>query len=122
MVESVVIITDQSPTGKNSAAEAIRIGSGFVALGEIINCQIVLTGDAVYLLNKSAKPTVVGMDPVDEAIEMADLSDLELYVLDKSLKDAGLTVEDLIEYENLKVINIDELIDLIEQADTCFRF
>ena len=122
MVESVVIIVDQSPTGKNSAAEAIRIGSGFVALGEIINCQIVLTGDAVYLLNKSAKPTVVGMDPVDEAIEMADLSDLELYVLDKSLKDAGLTVEDLIEYENLKVINIDELIDLIEQADTCFRF
>ena len=122
MVESVVIIVDQSPTGKNSAAEAIRIGSGFVALGEIINCQIVLTGDAVYLLNKSAKPTVVGMDPVDEAIEMADLSDLELYVLDKSLKDASLTVEDLIEYENLKVINIDELIDLIEQADTCFRF
>ena len=122
MVESVVIITDQSPTGKNSAAEAIRIGSGFVALGEIINCQIVLTGDAVYLLNKNATPTVVGMDPLDEAIEMADLSDLELYVLDKSLKDAGLTAEDLIEYENLKVISIDELIDLIEQADTCFRF
>jgi len=122
MVESVVIIADQSPTGKNSAAEAIRIGSGFVALGEFINCQIVLTGDAVYLLNKNATPTVVGMDPVDETIEMADLSDLELYVLDKSLKDAGLTVEDLIEYENLKVINIDELIDLIEHADTCFRF
>jgi len=122
MVESVVIITDQSPTGKNSAAEAIRIGSGFVALGEFINCQIVLTGDAVYLLNKNAKPTIVGMDPVDETIEMADLSDLELYVLDKSLKDAGLNVEDLIEYENLKVIDIDELINLIEQADTCFRF
>lgn len=122
MVESVVIITDQSPTGKNSAAEAIRIGSGFVALGEIINCQIVLTGDAVYLLNKNATPTVVGMDPVDETIEMADLSDLELYVLDKSLKDAGLTVEDLIEYENLNVISIDELIDLIENSDTCFRF
>ncbi len=122
MVESVVIITDQSPTGKNSAVEAIRIGSGFVALGEIINCLIVLTGDAVYLLNKNAKPKVVGMDPIDEAIEMADLSDLELYVLDKSLKDAGLTVEDLIEYENLKIISIDELINLIEQADTCFRF
>ena len=122
MVESVVIIADQSPTGKNSAAEAIRIGSGFVALGEFINCQIVLTGDAIYLLNKNATPTVVGMDPVDEFIEMADLSDLELYVLDKSLKDAGLAIEDLIEYENLKVINIDELIDLIEQADTCFRF
>ena len=122
MVESVVIIADQSPPGKNSAAEAIRIGSGFVALGEFINCQIILTGDSVYLLNKNATPVVVGMDPVDEFIEIADLSDLEIYVLDKSLKDAGLTVEDLIEYENLKIISIDELIDLIEQADTCFRF
>ena len=122
MVESVVIIADQSPPGKNSAAEAIRIGSGFVALGESIDCQIVLTGDAVYLLNRHATPTIVGMDPVDEFLEIADLSDLEIYVLDKSLKDAGLTVEDLIEYENLKIISIDELIDLIEQADTCFRF
>ena len=122
MVESVVIIADQSAIGKNSAAEAIRIGSGFIALRESINCQIVLTGDAVYLLNKNAKPTIVGMDPIDEFIEIADLSDLELYVLDKSLEEAGLTFEDLIEYENLKVISIDEVIDLIEQADTCFRF
>ncbi|MHA1527031.1 MAG: hypothetical protein ACTSQD_08360 [Promethearchaeota archaeon] len=102
MVESVVVITDQSPVGKNSAAEAIRIGSGFVALGEIIDCQIV--------------------DSLSETIEIADLSDLELCVLDSALEDAGLTNEDLIEYENLKIINIDELSDLIEKADVSFRF
>ena len=48
MVESVVIISDQAPIGKNSVVEAIRIGSGFTALGEIIDCKIVFTGDAVY--------------------------------------------------------------------------
>ena len=122
MVESVVIITDQSPVGKNSAAEAIRIGSGFVALGEIIDCQIVFTGDAVFLLNKHADPEAVGLDSLSETIEIADLSDLELYVLDKALEDSGLTTEDLIEYENLKIINIDELSDLIEKADVSFRF
>ena len=122
MVESVVIITDQSPVGKNSAAEAIRIGSGFVALGEYISCQVVFNGDAIYLLNKNAKPNAVGMDPMDEVIEMADLSDLELYVMNSALKEAGMTEEDLIEYENLKIINLADLSDLIEQADVCFRF
>lgn len=122
MVESVVIITDQSPVGKNSAAEAIRIGSGFVALGEYINCQVVFTGDAVYLLNKNAVPNAVGMDTNDEVIEIADLSDLELYIIDTDLKNTGMTKEDLIEYESLKIISIEELSDLIDQADTCFRF
>ncbi|MHA1234846.1 MAG: DsrE family protein [Promethearchaeota archaeon] len=122
MVESVVIITDQSPMGKNSALEAIRIGSGFVALGEYINCQIVFTGDSVYLLNKNAKPEAIGMDPLDEVMEIADLSDLELYIVDQALQDAGMSADDLVEYENLKIITIDEVVDLIENADTSFRF
>jgi sulfur relay (sulfurtransferase) DsrF/TusC family protein len=122
MIESVVIITDQSPVGKNSAAEAIRIGSGFVALGEFISCQVVFTGDAVFLLNKNANPTAIGMDSMDEVIEMADLSDLQLYIIDSALKEAGMTEEDLIDYENLKIINIEQLAELINQATTCFRF
>ena len=122
MVESVVIIADHSPIGKNSALEAVRIGSGFVALGEYINCQIVFTGDAVYLLSKNAKPEAVGMDTFDEVMEIADLSDLELYVVDQALKDAGMTTDDLVEYEGLKIVTIDEVVDLIENADTSFRF
>ncbi|MFW9970569.1 MAG: DsrE family protein [Candidatus Odinarchaeota archaeon] len=122
MVESVLIISDQSPIGKNSAAETIRIGSGFVALGEFVDCKIVFMGDAVYILNKNAAPEAVGFDNLDEVLEMADLSDLKIYVIDSALFDAGLTEEDLIEYENLKIIKLDELVDLIEQAHTCFRF
>jgi sulfur relay (sulfurtransferase) DsrF/TusC family protein len=122
MIESVVIIADHSPIGKNSALEAVRIGSGFVALGEYINCQIVFTGDSVYLLNKNARPEAVGMDTFDEVMEIADLSDLELYIVDQALKDAGMSADDLVEYENLKIISIDEVVDLIESADTSFRF
>jgi sulfur relay (sulfurtransferase) DsrF/TusC family protein len=122
MVESVVIITEQSSIGKNSAVEAIRIGSGFVALGEIIDCKVVFTGDAVDFLNKNADPTIVGLDSISEPFEIADLSDLELFVIDSSLEDAGLTADDLIEYENLKVINYEQLADLIEEANVCFKF
>ena len=122
MVDSVVVVTDKSPVGKNSAAEAIRIGSGFVALGEIIDCKVVFMGDAVYLLNKNSSPDAVGMDTLDEVLEMADLSDLELYVVDSDLKDAGIEADDLIEYENLKIVGLEEVVNLMEQAGACFRF
>jgi len=122
MVESVVVISDQSPIGRNSAVEAIRIGSGFSALGEFIDCKIVFTGDAVYLFNKNCEPEAVGMDSLAEVLEMADLSDLEVYLIESALTEAGLTNDDLIEYENLKIIDFDDLTDLIAKADTCFRF
>ncbi|MFW9820374.1 MAG: DsrE family protein [Candidatus Thorarchaeota archaeon] len=122
MVESVVIISDQPPIGKNSVVEAIRIGSGFTALGEIIDCKIVFTGDAVYLFNKNCDPEAVGMDSLAEVLEIADLSDLEVYIIESALKDAGLSRDDLIEYDNLKIIGYDELTDLIANVDTCFRY
>ncbi len=122
MVESVVIISDQSPIGRNSAVEAIRIGSGFTALGEFIDCKIVFMGDAVYLFNKNCNPEAVGMDPLAEVLEMADLSDLEVYIIESALTDAGFTKADMIDYENLKIIGYDELTDLIANADTCFRY
>ncbi|NVM35783.1 MAG: DsrE family protein [Candidatus Lokiarchaeota archaeon] len=122
MIKSVVIISDQSPIGRNSAIEAIRIGSGFTALGEYIDCKVVFTGDAVYLFNKYCNPEAVGMDSLTEVLEMADLSDLEVYIIESALTEAGLTKDDLIEYENLKIINYDDLTELIADADTSFRF
>lgn len=122
MVESVVVISDQSPIGRNSASEAIRIGSGFTALGEFIDCKIVFMGDAVYLFNKKCDPEAVGMDPLAEVLEMADLSDLEVFIIESALIDAGLTKDDMIDYENLKIIGYDELTDLIANADVCFRY
>ena len=122
MIDSVAIICENSPIGKNSVIEAIRLGSGFMGLGEEIDCKIILTGDSVYLLSKHANPTAVGMDSYDEPLEMADLSDLELIIIDTALDEAGLTVEDLVDYENLKIISKSELSKIIEEASTCFRF
>ncbi|MEJ2250614.1 MAG: DsrE family protein [Candidatus Lokiarchaeota archaeon] len=121
MVNSILILCDTSPVGKNSAVEAIRLGSGFVALGEEIPCEIVFMGDAVYLFNKNADPTAVNMDPNDETIEMADLSDLSVNILEEDLKAAGLTEEDLIDYENLRIISKEELIEKMNNTETCFR-
>jgi sulfur relay (sulfurtransferase) DsrF/TusC family protein len=122
MVKSVIIISEQSPVGKNSAREALRLAAGFLGLGEEINCKVVLMGDAVYLMNKYAEPQRVGIDSLEEPLEMADLSDLEIYLVKEALEEAGLTEKHLVDYENLKIIDLEILANLIEEADTSFRF
>ncbi|MHA1791968.1 MAG: DsrE family protein [Promethearchaeota archaeon] len=121
MVESVVIICDSSPVGKNSAAEAIRQGAGFVALGEMLDCKVIFMKDAVLMLNKNADFTSVGMDPVDGIIEMAELSDLEIYVINDDLKAMGMTEDDLIEYELLKIISLEQAAKFMLESDATFR-
>ena len=122
MVKSIIILSEQSPIGKNSARETLRLAAGFLGLGEEINCKVVLMGDAVYLMNKYAEPQKVGIDSFEEPLEMAELSDLEIYIVKEALEEAGLTEEDLVDYENLKIIDFEILTKLIEEADTSFRF
>ena len=62
------------------------------------------------------------MDSFEEPLEMADLSELGIFVHDESLKKADLVVEDLIDYENLKIIDIQEIAEIIEKSDVSFRF
>jgi sulfur relay (sulfurtransferase) DsrF/TusC family protein len=121
MVKSVVIITDNSPIGKNSPFESIRLGAGFMGLGEDVNCKIVFQRDAVLSLRKNLDPTKLGMDSFAEHLEMAELSDLELFVVEDYLKIHGITADDLVEYEFLKVIPLSEVTELMLQADTTFR-
>ena len=78
MVDSLVILCDSAPVGKNSAIEAIRMGSGLVALGETVQTTVVFDGDAVLMLAKNADPAAVNQDTYDAVMEMADLSDLEI--------------------------------------------
>jgi len=122
MVKSVIIVTDSSPIGKNSSVEAIRLGSGFMGLGEEIECKIVFRGDAVLTLSKDIDPSKIGMDSLSEHLEMAELSDLELCVVEEDLNSRGLTRTDLVEHEFLKVVTQANVSEMIQTAETTFRF
>lgn len=121
MVNSIIILSDRSPVGSNSAVEAIRMGAGLVALGDAVPTTVVLSGDAVLLLAKDADPTAVKQDTVDSAMEMADLSDLEICVVKEALADAGLQQDDLRSYAKLKVVSQAELSSMVAEAATTFR-
>jgi sulfur relay (sulfurtransferase) DsrF/TusC family protein len=121
MVESLVILCDSAPVGKNSAIEAIRMGSGLVALGDTVQTTVVLDGDAVLMLAKNADPTAVNQDTYDAVMEMADLSDLEMRVVQEALDDAGLGKDDLRSYAKLQAITRAELATMLSSAGAAFR-
>ncbi|HME51314.1 MAG TPA: DsrE family protein [Candidatus Lokiarchaeia archaeon] len=121
MVDSLVILCDSAPVGKNSAIEAIRMGSGLVALGETVQTTVVFDGDAVLMLAKNADPAAVGQDTYDTVMEMADLSDLEIRVVQEALDEAGLGQEDLRSYGKLQTISRAELAAILSSAGAAFR-
>jgi len=122
MVKSVVILCEDSPIGKNSAFEAIRLGAGIMAVGDLDRCKIIFMGDSVYFLSKNFDPTKVNRDPPTNIFRLIELSDLEIYALDSALEIAGINPSDLIEYDNVKVASMQEISKIILEADVMYRY
>ena len=106
MANSIVILCEDSPFGKNSAVESVRLATGILSVGDIDNCKVIFMGDAVCFLNKNLDPLALNMDPFTDILRLIELSNLEIYVLEEDLKGAGLNRSDLIQHDNLKIISI----------------
>ena len=122
MVKSVVILCEDSPIGKNSALEAIRMGAGIMAVGDLEECKIIFMGDSVYFLSKNFDPEKVNMDVPSNIFRMMELSDLDVYVLDSALEIAGIKQSDLIDFDNLNVTSYKEVSKFILDADVTYRY
>jgi len=55
-------------------------------------------------------------------MRLIELSDLEIYVHDKALEDAGMVVSDLMPGDNIKVVNIEKISELIAEANMSFKY
>ena len=122
MVKSVVILCEDSPIGKNSAVEAIRMGAGIMAVGDLDECKIIFMGDSVYFLSKNFDPEKVNRDAPSNIYILMELSDLEVYALDSALEIAGISHSDLIEFDNIKVASMREISKFIIEADVMYRY
>ena len=122
MVKSVVIVCEDSPIGKNSAVEAIRMGAGIMAVGDLDECKIIFMGDSVYFLSKKFDPEKVNRDTSSNIFRLMELSDLEVFVLDSALEVAGIKDSDLIDNDNVKVATMKEIAQLILDAEVTYRY
>ncbi|MFW9821765.1 MAG: DsrE family protein [Candidatus Thorarchaeota archaeon] len=122
MVNSILIICEDSPFGKNSAIETIRMAAGLLAVGDIDDSKVVLLNDAVYFLSKNIDPNALQVDHFKNMMRLIDLSDLEIYVHDEALQIAGMGVSDLVSSDNIKVVNIEKISELIAEANMTFKY
>ncbi|MFX0000935.1 MAG: DsrE family protein [Candidatus Hodarchaeota archaeon] len=122
MVRSVVIICEDSPFGKNSVVESIRMAAGILAVGDIDECKVILLKDAVYFMNKNLRPHAIYVNNFTNIIRLIELSELKIFIHDDALKAAGLEVTDLILEENTKIIGTREISQLIFEADMTFKY
>ena len=122
MVKSVLVICEDSPFGKNSAIEAIRLTAGLIAMEDLSECKVIFMGGAVYLLNKNLKPEALNMDSFSEIMRLMELSHLEIYVSKEALETVGLNPSDLISYKNLKIVDYKEISQLILNAEMSFKY
>jgi sulfur relay (sulfurtransferase) DsrF/TusC family protein len=122
MVESIVIICEDSPFGKNSVIESIRMATGILAVGDIEDCKIIFMGDAIYFLSKNLNPGTLNIDPFTSIMRLVELSGLEISIHDEALEIAGLDRSDLIPIDTLKIIGIKEISQLLQEADVCFYY
>lgn len=122
MVNSIIILCEDSPFGKNSAVESIRMATGLLAVGDIDDCKVIFMGDAVYFLHKNLNPEALNLDSFSNIMRLIELADLEIYILDEALDAADMEHSDLISKDNLKIVNAKELSNLILRADMSFKY
>lgn len=122
MVNSIVIVCEDSPFGKNSVVESIRMAAGLLAVGDIEECKVIFLLDAIYFLSRNLNPEALTIKPFTNIMRLLELSGLEIYVHDEALEVAGLERSDLISHGNLKIVDMREISNLILEADMSFKY
>jgi tRNA 2-thiouridine synthesizing protein C len=128
-----VYINRKAPYGTVYALESLEV----VLIGAAFEqeVQLVFVDDGVYQLTKGQNTDGIGMKNFSKTYSaLGDYDVNQIYVDEQSLKDRGLTMDDLQEltYEDedddwaekssMKVVNREELAKLVDEADVLLNF
>ncbi len=128
-----VYINRKAPYGTVYALESLEV----VLIGAAFEqeVQLVFVDDGVYQLTKGQNTDGIGMKNFSKTYSaLGDYDVNQIYVDEQSLKDRGLTMDDLQEltYEDedddwaekssMKLINREQLAELIDEADVLLNF
>lgn len=128
-----VYINRKAPYGTVYALESLEV----VLIGAAFEqeVQLVFVDDGVYQLTKGQDTDGIGMKNFSKTYSaLGDYDVNQIYVDEQSLKDRGLTMDDLqaLTYEDedddwaekssMKLINREQLADLISDADVLLNF
>jgi len=119
MPRKILLIVKSSPYGSVRAAEGFRIATAMIAMDMLP--QLLFIDDGVYCLLKNQKPDVVGLNSLAERLKtLADL--VGLHAASDSMVKRNLRNSDFDEAYNVKIISLDEAVELITENEVAITF
>lgn len=119
MISKVLLIVKNPPYGSVKASEGLRIATAMIAMDVLP--QILFVEDGVYCLVRKQKAQAVGLSSFEERLKtLADL--VGLHAFSDSLFQRKLKDSDLDENFNVKVLSIDETVELIARNEVVIAF
>jgi len=115
-MEKVLIIFRKGPYGHINSLEGIRIAQGLLVLD--VEADAVFIDDGVFNLVKGQDPKGIGHHSVMGALEAMHRYDIPIFACESSLKQRGIKPEDIDPAFEVQIISLEELSDLLLQAET----
>ena len=131
--KTFVYINRKSPYGSVYALESLEVV--LIAAAFEQDVKLVFMDDGVFQLTKNQDPADIGMKNFSKTYAaLGDYDVNQIYVDEQSLKERGLTLDDLqplvyedeeddwAEKDSVTLVNREELADVIESADVLLNF
>ncbi len=117
-MKRVMVLINAAPYGTATPAEAYRTVQGLAGMGIETSC--VLIGDGVFILKKGQEPREIDMQKLSDAYKALSEFDVKIYVCSDSLKERGLTLEDL--EGPFELVGCEEMNALLDKHDCVLTF
>lgn len=114
-MERVVILFRKGPYGQINSLEGARVGQGLLVLD--VETDAIFIDDGVFNLIKEQKPEGISHHSVMGALEALHKYDVPIYAVQSSLDQRGIKAEDLDPKLDVRIISLDELSEILVQAD-----
>ena len=114
-MERVIILFRKGPYGLINSLEGARVGQGLLVLD--VETDAVFLDDGVFNLVKEQNPDGIGHHSVMGAFEALHRYDVPIFACATSLEQRGLKLEDLDPKLEVKILSMEEISDLLVDAD-----
>ncbi|MHA1681485.1 MAG: DsrE family protein [Promethearchaeota archaeon] len=119
MDEALVILT-KSPFGRIFSVEGIRMASGLAAMD--IKTTFLMIGESIYTLHRGQDGTGIHFPTHEAGLDILEMSEVEIVIVREEMERLGVREGDLMDYPFLKIINREEMVRMVAEAECSFRF
>jgi tRNA 2-thiouridine synthesizing protein C len=114
-MDRVIVMFHKGPYGTINSLEGVRVAQGLLVLD--VETDAIFINDGVFNLINNQEPDGIGHHSVMGALEAMHRFDIPIFAIAESLEARGIKAEDLDPKLEVKIVTLDELSELLLEAD-----